>query len=468
MTKAAVYCRISRDRKVDGTHTMLGVERQEEDCRQLVTTLGWEVAEVFVDNDISATSGKPRPAYRRMLDEVAAGRVDAIVCWHPDRLYRRTVDLEELVQACDKYRVPIATVNAGAVDLTTPTGRLVAGLLAQVARYEGEHKAERWKRSYQQKRKAGEPPPSGARMFGWTRDGEVIPHEAEAIRKSAEHLLSGGSLLAICRGLNEAGVPTSTGRTWRTPGLRRLLTNPRLAGWVTHKGERVARSNWPSILDEDTFNAVQATLNGRPKRSGYPKVAILLGLVVCGECDAKMVTGRRSDHTKARVYKCPPRNDPRYRGGNGCTSVAAEKVEVIVEAYAQRRLEDPRIREELGRRQLNANGTKIAEEIGALEARLVALKAALTDSDDDVPEVVRAIGEVRARITEANERLAGVTPLAIPVDAPWPEGVERRRALIGLVVDHVTVQKVPRDYTSGTFRPDRIQIKPREVVGDGL
>ena len=123
--RAGVYCRISKDRKdASGEFTMLGVDRQEEDCRELCRTLGWEVSEVFVDNDVSATSGKTRPAYTALLKAVTEGTIDAIVCWHPDRLYRRTVDLEELVKVCDKHRAPVATVNAGAVDLTTPTGRL--------------------------------------------------------------------------------------------------------------------------------------------------------------------------------------------------------------------------------------------------------------------------------------------------------------------------------------------------------
>lgn len=258
--RAAVYCRISRDRKVDGTHTMLGVERQQEDCETLCNTLGWEVAEVFVDNDISATSGKPRPAYKAMLAAVEAGQIDAIVCWHPDRLYRRTIDLDELVRVCDRHRVPIATVNAGAVDLTTPTGRLVAGLLAQVAKYEGEHKSERWRRAWEQRRRAGSPPPSGPRMFGWTRTGEVVPEEAAMIKAAADHLIEGGTLRGACQELNARGVTTTAGNPWKPQALRKLLSNPRLAGWVTLKGKRVGRSTWPPLLDEETFAHVQNLL----------------------------------------------------------------------------------------------------------------------------------------------------------------------------------------------------------------
>jgi site-specific DNA recombinase len=64
--RAAIYCRISRDRIGAG----LGVERQETECRELAARLGWTVAVVYVDNDISAYSGKARPGYRALLEDL--------------------------------------------------------------------------------------------------------------------------------------------------------------------------------------------------------------------------------------------------------------------------------------------------------------------------------------------------------------------------------------------------------------
>lgn len=66
---AAVSARISSDQ--DGT--ALGVARQLEDCRKLAASLGWVVGEEYVDNDLSAYSGKPRPEYQRMLLDLADG-----------------------------------------------------------------------------------------------------------------------------------------------------------------------------------------------------------------------------------------------------------------------------------------------------------------------------------------------------------------------------------------------------------
>src|ERR1039458_154791 len=94
---AAIYTRISDDRT--GSH--LGVTRQREDCEALAQRLGWPASDYYEDNDLSAYSGKPRPEYRRMLDDLRSGRIDAIVAWHPDRLYRSPRDLEELIDLID-------------------------------------------------------------------------------------------------------------------------------------------------------------------------------------------------------------------------------------------------------------------------------------------------------------------------------------------------------------------------------
>ena len=79
--KAAIYARISSDQDGAGA----GVRRQVEDCRRKAESLGWVVAAEYVDNDLSAYSGKPRPEYQRMLADVAGGLVDGVMVYNLDR-----------------------------------------------------------------------------------------------------------------------------------------------------------------------------------------------------------------------------------------------------------------------------------------------------------------------------------------------------------------------------------------------
>src|SRR3954468_24691066 len=94
---AATYARIS----ADSTGSRLGVSRQIEDCHALAERRGWPVADTYVDNDLSAYSGKPRPEYRRMLEDIKSGRIDAVIVWHLDRLHRHPRELEEFFETCD-------------------------------------------------------------------------------------------------------------------------------------------------------------------------------------------------------------------------------------------------------------------------------------------------------------------------------------------------------------------------------
>ena len=63
---AAIYARISSDQE----GTALGVKRQLEDCRKLAAAEGWVVAEEYTDNDVSAFTGKRRPRYEDMLEDI--------------------------------------------------------------------------------------------------------------------------------------------------------------------------------------------------------------------------------------------------------------------------------------------------------------------------------------------------------------------------------------------------------------
>ncbi|HTY31206.1 recombinase family protein, partial [Mycobacterium sp.] len=142
MTTTAIYTRISND----PTGQRAGVTRQLEDCRALADRLGWDVIEPpFDDNDLSAFNGT-RPGFERLLDAVKHGQIDAIICWHPDRLYRRMADLQRLVEITDRG-VEIRTVNGGDLDLSNATGKMLARIVGSVSEMESEHKAERQRRA---------------------------------------------------------------------------------------------------------------------------------------------------------------------------------------------------------------------------------------------------------------------------------------------------------------------------------
>lgn len=307
--RVATYCRISDDREGKA----LGVQRQREDCEGLVASRGWALAGRFVDNDLSAYSGKPRPGYSEMLAAVRGGLIDAIVAWHPDRLHRSPRELEDFLSLVEQHGVQIETVRAGKWDLSTPSGRMTARILGSVARGESEHKSDRVRRALEQRASMGVS--HGRVAYGWNRsvlpDGTKVEtvNEAEAalVRDLAERIVRGESLRGIVTDLNARGIPSPTGKEWGKTMLRHLVTRERNVGLRVHRGEVVGTGEWPAILDRGLWEQVRAVLSdpARKTSSSSSSVHLLSGIARCGVCAGPM---RASQNRTVPSYRCADRS----------------------------------------------------------------------------------------------------------------------------------------------------------------
>lgn len=97
-----------------------------------------------------------------------AGRVDAILTWHMDRLHRQPAELEQFIDLLEGRDIAIQTVKAGEIDPNSPSGRVVLRMLGAAARYEVDHKSERLKRKFTEMAEAGRRN-GGTRAFGYRR-----------------------------------------------------------------------------------------------------------------------------------------------------------------------------------------------------------------------------------------------------------------------------------------------------------
>ena len=96
------------------------------DCRRLCEREGWEVVDEYVDNDISAYSGKRRPRYEAMLEDIRAGRLDAVVAYHQDRLTRSPREFEDFLDICETAGVRGFSTVTGFTNLAEADGVMVA------------------------------------------------------------------------------------------------------------------------------------------------------------------------------------------------------------------------------------------------------------------------------------------------------------------------------------------------------
>lgn len=287
---AAIYVRISRDAEETG----LGVARQRKDCNVLAKSKGWQVVETFEDNDVSATSGKPRPAYLRMVRDIEAGRIRGIIVWDVDRLTRTPRELEDLIDWADQHGLHLANVG-GEIDLGTPQGRMTARIKGAVARHETEQSSRRIKRKHQQLAEAGAH--HGPRPYGWdvTTEKRLVINEAEAavIREAYERVLAGDSLNSIIVDFNDREIPTRMNKQWSSATLRSKLKRWTNCGVRTYHGKEVGPGTWHPIVDRETHEQVLAILSD-PRRlkhnRGTAVKYLFSNLIHCAECDGKLVT----------------------------------------------------------------------------------------------------------------------------------------------------------------------------------
>lgn len=302
---AAIYVRISEDRE----GARLGVQRQAQDCRELALRLGWDVVALYEDNDISAYSGKARPGYKRLIESLSSGQADAVLAWHPDRLHRRPIELESFMELVEARQILVATVQAGELDLSTPSGRLIARQLGSVARYESEHKATRIRRAFAQRREMGRPH-QGRRLYGYNGT-EIVEDEATHIRWAVDRLSQGAAWNAVVRDLNDRGAITSTGKQWDRHTLRRVLSNPRLVGQLVHGGAVVSKGAWQPILSQREWALLQERIAGGPPARGPAVRHLLSGTLRCGSCGQGLLHNaggpdKRRGGTRRSVYGCAP------------------------------------------------------------------------------------------------------------------------------------------------------------------
>ncbi len=325
MKRAAIYARISDDTQGEG----LGVSRQIKDCQDLVLQRGWLLdIEPYVDNDVSATRSKSRPAYERLLADIEAGKVDAVVVWALDRLHRRPIELEHFIALVERKGVSLDNVT-GSVDISTDDGQMYARVMGAVAALEAKNIGKRVRRKQAQLREAGMPFSGGKRCYGWDADRLTpIPAEQAEIGHMVGWVLSGRSANSLVRDLNARQVPTVSqwmaehptkrraiegnpiqGRPWSLTSVRTLLSKPRLAGLLTYKGEVVGKGAWEPVIDRSTFDRLQMALLQRSPvtwKANNARRYLLSGIARCGVCGVGLQVGSSPDKNPAhRRYRCP-------------------------------------------------------------------------------------------------------------------------------------------------------------------
>jgi len=473
-TRAVVYARISQDRGGEA----VGVKRQLKDCLELVQKKGYALAaDPFIDNNVSAYSGKPRPAYRAMADLIDSDGVGVIVVWHIDRLYRSPRELEDLIDLVEGSSLVVDPVNRDStIDLSDTDGQLVARMVVAVARKSSDDARRRITRWHEDRVDKGLPHGGGRRPFGYewnekTGTWRIRQSEARVVRRVVKDLLGGRSLSSVVRSLNLEGIPTANGTgRWANGTVSRLVKTPTIAGLRAHERTgKTVKGNWKGIITPNQRELLIALFNdpSRPRRGGGPtnRTRLLSGLLVCAPCGSKLYGDG------PRAYAC-------HKSWKGCGNVriASSPLEDWVTWEAVRHLNQLQEAGRLVERTTETEDVQplIEERLGLLQRRDEwAQKLALGEVDDHAYAVgIRAIDqrldklqtEVAAAAKQGNLSVddADIDLVIAPrVGQNWTAMLSQKEVLdryelLAQLIDRIVVS--PASRRGARWEPERLEI----------
>jgi site-specific DNA recombinase len=330
--KVAIYARYSSENQREAS-----IEDQFRICREFAQKQGWHIASEYSDKAISGAT-LMRPGFQAMMAEALRGRVDVVLAEALDRFSRDQEDTAGLFKRLTFAGVSIVTLAEGDITFLHIglKGTMNAMFLKELA-----DKTRRGLRGRVERGKAGGGVSFGYRIVRTFKDGvvstgerEIVPEEAEIIRRIFKHYLSGAPPRQIAKDLNRDGLRGPRGALWSPSTIH---GNPKRGIGILHNelyigrmvwnrqrflkdpdtGKRVTRLNPESewvissvphlrIIDDELWNGVQARYatvqhkwskapEGRRFNQFRQPKYLFSGLTKCGECGAGFVVYSR-DH----------------------------------------------------------------------------------------------------------------------------------------------------------------------------
>ncbi len=307
-----------------------------------------------------------RPAGRRLLADIKAGKISHIICRDIDRLSRDTVLWLGFVSACCEHRVTIHTFS-GPLALKSPSDRFASTVRAAAAQLEKDQVADRVKRAKREMAKQGKHP-GGPPPYGYTsrarlqreliangvpadharaqaeaelpRGLVIDPHEAEVVRLVFDlYATDLWGCRRVVNELNRRGYRRRSGRLWHPDKVRRIINDPAVTGMIAYDeqffeagaGKRVSKHNQTlhqgqheAIIPMELWRRAQKIKgNNRPtiERPVVSRKSPMAGVLRC-RCGAPM-TNRGGGKGKPYYYTCIKR---KYYGPSALGGCDADRV----------------------------------------------------------------------------------------------------------------------------------------------
>ena len=335
--RVAAYCRVSTDSEEQLTSY---TAQKAYYTQKIDENPDWEMAGIYADKGITGTSMKKRVEFKKMIAACKRGRIDLILTKSLSRFARNTVDSLEVVRMLRANGIGVIFEKEN-INTLTESSEFLLTLFSGFAQAESESISKNVIWGIQKSREAGNVPFQYQKLLGYRRgpDGqpEIVPEEAEVVKRIYRRYLDGCSLAQIKRELEADGIPTASGiHGWTYQVVRNILTNEKYIGdallqktYTTdcisktvkkNQGDRpmvYVERNHPAIVSKAIFYQVREEMarrgskrkvmqkTGKTEQGKYSSKYALSELLVCGECGTpyKRCTWARNGK-KRIVWRC--------------------------------------------------------------------------------------------------------------------------------------------------------------------
>ena len=341
--RVAAYCRVS----TDDEEQLTSYEAQKNYYTdKIMTNKEWTMAGIFADEGITGTSARKRPEFLRMIRQCKQGKIDIVLTKSISRFARNTVDCLNYVRALKELGIAVIFEKENMNTLEVDSEILIT-MLGAFAQSESESISANVRWGIRQAMKEGKATIQYKYLYGYRKgdDGkpEIIPDQAEVVRKIYDLFLSGTPVRGIQEYLNENAVPNINGEPkWARSAIDSILTNEKYCGDVLLQKTYIddcinkkvkkntgqlpmylVQNHHEGIISHETFDAAQAEIarrsagkspskkNAPTGRSRYSSKYALSDRLYCGECGTRYqrCTWRNRDGSKRIVWRCVSRVD---------------------------------------------------------------------------------------------------------------------------------------------------------------
>ena len=316
----AIYTRKSSDEGLDQAFNSLDAQREAGEAYiRSQASEGWRIVADRYDDGGYSGGTMERPALRRLLDDIDAGKIDVVIVYKIDRLTRSLADFARIVERFDARGTSFVSVTQ-AFNTTSSMGRLTLNVLLSFAQFEREVTGERIRDKIAASKAKGmwmggipplgyDLPQPGSRML------EVNAQEAGIVRSLFARYLELGSVHRLVNDLADEGLfskswTTQSGRVvggapYSRGALFHILKNRLYLGEIVHKGIIYPGLHQP-IIEQELFEAVALQLEKGRRRKGKAadsKVATALFAGRLFDASGEAMTPAFSYGRNNRVYR---------------------------------------------------------------------------------------------------------------------------------------------------------------------